>query len=86
MVYYYYLRKLLFAPMNYNALTLSPHKLSTVLLCPHELPFCAQKLIPLVKSVNSNGQPITLHHFAPMNYNALSLCPHELQHIVTLPL
>jgi hypothetical protein len=56
-----------------------------MLFCPHELLFCAQKLIPLVKAVNSNDQPITLHHYTPMNYNTLLLCPHELQRIVTLP-
>jgi hypothetical protein len=71
--------------MNYNALTLSPYELSTMLLCPNELPFCVQKPLLLVKAVNSNGQPVTLHHFALMNYNALLLCPHELQLIVTLP-
>jgi hypothetical protein len=42
--------------MNYNALTLSPNELQTVLLCPHELPFCAQKSLMLVKAVNSNCQ------------------------------
>jgi hypothetical protein len=78
------LGKLHFTPMNYNALALSPHELPTVLLCPHKLLFCAQKPILSVKAVNLNSQPITLHHFAPMNYNALSLCPYELQRIVIL--
>jgi hypothetical protein len=77
--------KLPFTPMNYNVLVLFFYKLPTVLLCPNELPFFAQKPLMLVKAVNSNGQPITLHHFVLMNYNALSLCPHELQCIVTLP-
>ena len=71
--------------MNYNALALFPHKLPTLLLCPHELPFCTQKPLPSVKAVNLNGQPVTLHHFALMNYNVLSLFPHELQRIVALP-
>jgi hypothetical protein len=71
--------------MNYNALALSSYELPTVLLCSHELLFSAPKPLPLVKVVNSNGQPITLHHFALMNYNTLSLCPHELRRIVTLP-
>ena len=73
-----YLGKLPFAPMNYKALALSPHELPIVLLCPHELLFYDQKLIPSVKSINSNSQSVTLHHFVPMNYNALSLYPHEL--------
>jgi hypothetical protein len=77
--------KLSFAPMNYNTLLLSPHELPIVLLGPHELLFCARKPLSSVKAVNLNGQPFTLHHFAPMNYNALLLCPHELQRIVTLP-
>jgi hypothetical protein len=32
------------------------HELPIVLLCPHELPFCAQKPFPSTKAVNSNGQ------------------------------
>jgi hypothetical protein len=62
--------------MNYNALALSPH----------ELPFSAQKPLMSVKAINSNSQPVILHHFVLMNYNVLSLCPHELQRIVILPL
>ena len=77
--------KLPFTLINYNALTFSSYELPTMLLCQHELPFCAQKPLMLAKAVNSNGQPVTLHHFALMNYNALSLCLHELQRIVTLP-
>ena len=71
----YNLEKLSFFPINYNALVFFLYKLSIVLLCPHELPFYAPKPLLSVKVVNSNGQPVTLHLFAP----------HELQHIVTLP-
>jgi hypothetical protein len=48
--------KLPFAPINYNAMALSPYEFPTVLLCPYELPFCAQKPLPSVKAVNSNSQ------------------------------
>jgi hypothetical protein len=82
---FFFFEETTFSPHELQCVGIFLHELPTVLLCPHELRFCAQKLIPLVNAVNSNSQPVTLHHFAPMNYNALSLYSHELQYIVTLP-
>jgi hypothetical protein len=62
--------------MNYNALTLFPHKLPTTTLDLSNYHFMTLSPFPSVKGVKSNGQ--LFKFFFPMNYNALILFPHEL--------
>ena len=66
---------IIFFSINYNAVSLCPHELITLLFNPIKPLFCAQNS----NFINQRHQlKLSTRHFTSMNYNALSFWPFEL--------